>query len=121
MTDASAPEKRSKAELEQLVKANGGKIFQTNTAVADIICIAERRTVKVASLQKHGNINIIKPSWILDCVKQNEKDVGLPDLLLPFEPRYFEFRTAAGMERRKEAKQSILDICSSQWRTETMR
>ena len=42
MTDASAPEKKSKGELEQLVKANGGKIFQTNTAAEDTICIAER-------------------------------------------------------------------------------
>jgi len=42
MTDASFPEKKSKGELEQLVKANGGKIYQTNTAVPDTICIAER-------------------------------------------------------------------------------
>jgi hypothetical protein len=24
---------------------------------------------------------------LIDCVKQNVKDVGLPDLILPFEPR----------------------------------
>lgn len=44
MTDASAPEKKSKGELEQLVKANGGKIYQTNTAVPNTICIADRST-----------------------------------------------------------------------------
>ena len=44
-------------------------------------------TVKVASLQKRGEDNIIKPCWLTDCVDQNEKDAGLPDLLLPFEPR----------------------------------
>lgn len=44
MTDSSVPTKRSKAELEQLVKANGGKIYQTNTAVPDTICVAERST-----------------------------------------------------------------------------
>lgn len=107
MTDASVPEKKSKGELEQLVKANGGKIYQTNTAVSDTICIAERSThpvgnkqiyirvyansvagtVKVASLLKSATSNIVKPSWLIDCVKQNEKDAGLPDLLLPFEPR----------------------------------
>ncbi|KAJ5677992.1 Nucleic acid-binding OB-fold [Penicillium maclennaniae] len=91
MTDASVPEKHSKGELEQLVKANGGKIFQTNTAVPGTICIAERRTVKVASLLKSANSNIVRPSWLIDCVKQNEKDVGLPDLLLPFEPRHMFF------------------------------
>lgn len=45
-------------------------------------------TVKVASLQKGGEVNIVRPSWLLDCVKQNEVDCGLPDFLLPFENRY---------------------------------
>ncbi|KAJ6144496.1 hypothetical protein N7470_008391 [Penicillium chermesinum] len=97
MTDSSDPVKRSKGELEQLVKANGGKIFQSSTAASDIICIAERKTVKVASLQKHGEDNIIKPCWLTDCVDQNEKDAGLPDLLLPFEPRHM-FYTVEGRE-----------------------
>lgn len=44
MTDASVPEKKTKGELEQLVKANGGKIYQTNAVVPDTICIAERST-----------------------------------------------------------------------------
>lgn len=42
MTDVGAPEKMSKGELEQLVKSNGGKVFQTNTAASDTICIADR-------------------------------------------------------------------------------
>ncbi|KAJ5783003.1 Nucleic acid-binding OB-fold [Penicillium paradoxum] len=93
MTESSAPEKKTKSQLEQLVKANGGKIYQTNTAAVDTICIAERRTVKVASLQKNGQQNIIRPSWLLDCVKQNVIDAGLPDLLLPFEPKHMFFMT----------------------------
>jgi DNA ligase-4 len=36
------PRKKSKAELEQLIKANGGKIFQTHEAVPDTIIIADR-------------------------------------------------------------------------------
>ena len=105
VTDSTFPEKKTKGELEQLVKANGGKIYQINTAAPDTICVAERsmsweyklyrvvltyiaETVKVASLLRRGDTHIVKPSWLLDCVKQNEKDVGLPDFLLPFEPRY---------------------------------
>lgn len=42
MTESSAPEKKSKAELEQLVKSNGGKFYQTQTAAPDTICIADR-------------------------------------------------------------------------------
>lgn len=54
--------------------------------------------MKVASLQKHGDINLIKPSWVLDCVKQNEKDAGLSDYLLPFEPRYFESKQRSDLQ-----------------------
>jgi len=43
MTESTVPEKKTKAELEQLIKANGGKIYQTNTAAQDTICIADRR------------------------------------------------------------------------------
>lgn len=43
ITESLGPEKKSKAELEQIVKANGGKIFQTNRAAPDTLCIADRR------------------------------------------------------------------------------
>lgn len=42
MTESTAPEKKSKGELEQLVKSNGGKFYQTHTAASDTICIADR-------------------------------------------------------------------------------
>lgn len=104
MTESGAPRKKSKGELEQLVKSNGGKFYQTHTAAPGTICIADRSkhcpissaedtlicrsgTVKVASLQKGGQVNIVRPSWILDCIKQNEIDAGLSDFLLPQEPR----------------------------------
>lgn len=48
MTESTTPEKKSKAELEQLVKANGGKVYQTNTATPDTICIAERSMLCVS-------------------------------------------------------------------------
>jgi hypothetical protein len=42
MTESLTPEKKSKLELEQLVKAHGGKIYQTDTAAPNTICIADR-------------------------------------------------------------------------------
>jgi DNA ligase-4 len=42
MTDTKTPEKKTKAELEQLVKSNGGQIFQTHTAAPNTVCIADR-------------------------------------------------------------------------------
>lgn len=44
-------------------------------------------TVKVASIQKGGKENIIRPKWLFDCIKQNQADTGLSDLILPLEPR----------------------------------
>ena len=42
MTESLQPEKRTKIELEQLVKANGGKIYQTHDAAANTICVSDR-------------------------------------------------------------------------------
>ncbi|BDD56605.1 DNA ligase (ATP), variant 3 [Monascus purpureus] len=44
VTESSAPQKKSKAELEQLVKANGGKVYQTDNAAPHTICVADRST-----------------------------------------------------------------------------
>ena len=42
MTDAGAPISRSKAELETLVKQNGGTVFQSEKAQKNLVVIAER-------------------------------------------------------------------------------
>ena len=79
--------KTSKAELERIVKENGGKLVQTQAAAAKVICVADRRLVSVASLVKKGNCTIVRPAWVLDCVKQAEADVGRASLLLPYEEK----------------------------------
>ncbi|KAF2502148.1 ATP-dependent DNA ligase [Lophium mytilinum] len=86
MTEALKPQKTSKAELEQMVKNNGGKIVQKETAAKDLVIIADRNLVKVTVLEKHGKYNLIRPIWIFDCIKQAEIDSGRASLLLPFEP-----------------------------------
>ena len=93
MTESVAPAKRSRAEIEHLVKANGGNIVQTPNAVPHTICIGERRTVQVASLMKRADRDIIRPAWIFDCVRQAKLDVGRPELLLPLEPNHIFFST----------------------------
>ncbi|MCJ1465768.1 DNA ligase (ATP) [Pseudocyphellaria aurata] len=93
MGDCLSPEKKSKTELEDLIKANGGKIFQMYNTEHAMICIGDRRTVKVASLMKRGEIDIVRPSWILACVRQSESDIGKTNLLLPLEPRHMFFTT----------------------------
>ncbi|KAL8999344.1 MAG: hypothetical protein Q9169_001770 [Polycauliona sp. 2 TL-2023] len=88
MTGCVKPEKRTKEELEQMVKANGGKIFQQRNASTNTICVGDRRTVQVASLIKTGGVDIIRPSWILDCTQQAAAEREKPTFLLPFEPQH---------------------------------
>ena len=89
MTESTVPERKSKIELEEMVKANGGKVIQTahHKTVEHIVCIAERETVKVASLRKTAKTNIFRPLWLFDSIKQSQADFarGLTDLPLPLE------------------------------------
>ncbi|KAF2140788.1 uncharacterized protein K452DRAFT_299493 [Aplosporella prunicola CBS 121167] len=80
--------KTTKAELERIVKENGGKLVQTHAAAAKVLCVADRRLVSVASLVKKGSCTIVRPAWVLECVKQAETDIGRPSLLLPYEERH---------------------------------
>ena len=56
MTESSKPEKKSKSELEQIVKANGGKIYQTHDAAPNTVCVADKRKLEArdASLRLTG-------------------------------------------------------------------
>jgi DNA ligase-4 len=84
ITGASKPINKTKAELEQLVKANGGSIVATHTNTSTI-CIGEGNPIRVASIKKSGTRNIFKPRWLLDCVEQAQSDTGRPNVLLPIE------------------------------------
>ncbi|KAF1345822.1 hypothetical protein BDV97DRAFT_29113 [Delphinella strobiligena] len=93
MTGAAKPINKTKTELEQLVKANGGKIAQTHKD-PNTICVAEGNPVRVASVKKEGSRNIVYPRWLLDCIRQAETDVGLTSLALPYEPQHVLFARA---------------------------
>ena len=92
MTESLKPTKKTKAELEALIKANGGNLVASEKD-ADTIVVADRNLVKVASIQKRDGRNIVRPSWLLDCVKQGETDIGRPSFLLPLEPQHLFFTT----------------------------
>lgn len=53
MTDSATPLKKPKAELEQMIKSNGGKIFQKHDAVPDIISVGERSEYEI--IWRDGN------------------------------------------------------------------
>ena len=89
LSEMTQPQKKSKAEIEQMIKSNGGDIFQSPNAKEDMIIIGEKRVVKVASLIKAGQTNIIKPAWMLDALRQAETDGSeRPKFLIPFEPSH---------------------------------
>ncbi|CAG8956186.1 hypothetical protein HYFRA_00012103 [Hymenoscyphus fraxineus] len=89
LTDMTKPVKKSKAELEQMIKTNGGTITQNPYAKENILIIADKRTVKPASIIKRGTTNLISGAWIVDVLKQAEIDgPGRKRYLLPFEPRH---------------------------------
>lgn len=92
MTEATKPLKKTKAEIEQLVKANGGNVVASEKDPSTVL-VADRKLVKVASLIKRDERNIVRPSWLYDCVRQGELDLGRPGLLLPFEPVRHLFST----------------------------
>jgi len=94
LSDMLQPQKKSKAEIEQIIKLNGGSITQNPTAKENTICIADKRVVKAASLVKSGHTNLIKPTWILDAVKQSENDgPQMERFIIPFEPSHMFFTT----------------------------
>ncbi|KAI4210026.1 MAG: hypothetical protein LQ351_007076 [Letrouitia transgressa] len=88
MSDQLQPEKRSKGQLEQIIKANGGRVLQKHDAVPNTVCIGDRNNVKVASVIKQGGTSIVRPLWIFDCLRQAEIDASRPIFPLPLEPRH---------------------------------
>ncbi|KAI1259063.1 ATP dependent DNA ligase domain-containing protein [Xylariaceae sp. FL1019] len=81
LTDCTAPVKKTKTQLETLVRQNGGKVSQRASPSTDMILVAEKKVVKVASMIKAGDVDIVRPRWILDCVAQADKS-----FVIPYEP-----------------------------------
>lgn len=116
MTEGTKPEKKSKLELEEMIKANGGRIIQTaeskpdaeGNPADDVICIASKKSVKVASLIKRGKVPVLEPVWIFDCIDRARMDanLGLPELpLRPELDRHIYFAP----EERKEMYRMEVD------------
>jgi DNA ligase-4 len=104
MTESMRPEKKTKIELEEMVKANGGRVVQTHNAVENTVCVAERRTVKVASLEKRGDTDLLRPIWLFDCILQSQTDFAkaLPEIIVPLEIERHLFSIAKGRREQYE-------------------
>ncbi|KAG8630697.1 hypothetical protein KVT40_002316 [Elsinoe batatas] len=79
--------KTSKADLEAMIKANGGRIVQTERDEKTIV-ISDRNVVKAAAIKKTGKRLVIRPKWLYDCIRQAEADIGHDPYILPYEPSH---------------------------------
>ncbi|KFA52786.1 hypothetical protein S40293_00858 [Stachybotrys chartarum IBT 40293] len=83
LSESNKPYKKTKAQLEMILKENGGTISQRAAPESGMILLADKKVVKVASLLKDGKVDIIRPRWIQDCLGQDEGG-----FLLPYEERH---------------------------------
>ena len=91
ITESLKPQRRTKQELEDLVKLNDGNIFQKQDAAPSMICIGDKMTVRVSSLKKRGGVDVLRPSWLFDCLAMARVDTGRKPLWLPPEPKHMLF------------------------------
>ncbi|KAG7290745.1 DNA ligase 4 [Staphylotrichum longicolle] len=89
LSEVLKPKKMSKPNLERLLKENGGRIHQTVDKGSGMILLADKNIVKVASLKKAGDADIVRPKWVFDCLEQG----GGEGYLLPFEESHLLFGT----------------------------
>lgn len=80
LSESLKPYKKTKTQLESLIKENGGKISQRAVTGTNMLLLADKNVVKVASLVKNGEVDIIRPRWLRDCLEQM--------YALPFEQRH---------------------------------
>lgn len=85
LSESLRPRKMTKPELERLIKENGGRIHQTVDKGSGMIVLADKNVVRVASLKKAGDVDIVRPRWVLDCLAQRGGSGEGDGYLLPFE------------------------------------
>lgn len=91
LSESLKPWKKTKGQLEALIKENGGVVSQRPASGARTVLIADKRVVKVASLLKGGDIDMIRPLWIRDCLEHGD---GMS--VLPYEERHL-FHASEGL------------------------
>lgn len=100
LSESLKPYKKTKTQLETLIKENGGTVSQRAAPGTNMVLVADKKVVKVASLIKAGDVDIIRPKWIKDCLEHDNDS-----FLLPFEDSHLFHATDA----LKEAAQQNTD------------
>lgn len=83
LSESLKPYKKTKTQLETIIKENGGTVSQRASPGSAMVLIADKKVVKVASLIKGGDdVDMIRPKWIQHCLEQNGT------FLLPYEEQH---------------------------------
>ncbi|KAK3357082.1 hypothetical protein B0T25DRAFT_589463 [Lasiosphaeria hispida] len=97
LSETVNPTKMTKPALERILKENGGRIHQkVDPGLASQIVVADKNVVGVASLKKAGDVDVVRPKWVFDCLAQRQG--GEQGYLLPFEEGHLFYATE-GMAR----------------------
>ncbi|KAF4982645.1 hypothetical protein FZEAL_1752 [Fusarium zealandicum] len=96
LSEALKPYKKTKTQLEAILKEHGGTVSQRAAPGTNMVLLADKKVVKVASLIKGGDVDIIRPKWLRDCLEQ---DSG--SFLLPFENSHL-FHATEALKRAAE-------------------
>lgn len=89
LSDAIVPPyKKKKGEIEAFIKSHGGQIFQSSTAEENILAIADKKVVQVASIMKRQDMCVIRPRWLWEAERQCkiQAQKGREIVLPPVEP-----------------------------------
>lgn len=95
LSESVKPVKLGKPALERMIKERGGRIHQKIDKALDMIVIADKNVVGVASLKRAGDISIVRAKWLFDCLTQN--------YLLPFEVSHILYATDAAMNKIEDS------------------
>ncbi|CAN8096894.1 unnamed protein product [Discula destructiva] len=90
-SDSEDP-KKTKTELETLIKEHGGTVVLQPSKVREgvVVPLADRETLRTRAVMKFEGVNIITPKWIVDSINNN--------YLLPYEKRHLFVATDEMLE-----------------------
>ena len=124
LTESLKPHRRTKLELEEIVKSHGGTIFRKQDAAPNIICIGDKMTVSVSALRKRNATDVLRATWLFDCLAIAEADGKLEraPLLLPPEERHILFATQDhSIEKARESVDVFTDSYARDVSVEELR
>ncbi|KAK1751797.1 hypothetical protein QBC47DRAFT_329556, partial [Echria macrotheca] len=96
LSDSVKPVRMSKPALEKMIKEHGGRIHQQVDRGRDggMVVVADKNVVRVASLKRAGDVDIVRAKWLFDCLAQPGGGY-----LLPFEEGHMFFVTEETREK----------------------